>query len=65
MLREIRPAVVMILLMTVLTGLAYPLAMTGLAQLVFALVIVPTSDFTWISQSLGVTLQVDTRDDSN
>jgi K+-transporting ATPase ATPase C chain len=35
MLREIRPAVVMILLMTALTGLAYPLAMTGLAQLVF------------------------------
>lgn len=35
MLREIRPAVVMILLMTVLTGLAYPLAMTGVAQLVF------------------------------
>ncbi len=35
MVKEIRPAVVMILLMTVLTGLAYPLAMTGLAQLVF------------------------------
>jgi len=35
MLREVRPAVVMILLMTVLTGLAYPLAMTGVAQLVF------------------------------
>jgi K+-transporting ATPase ATPase C chain len=35
MLREIRPAAVMILLMTVLTGLAYPLAMTGVAQLVF------------------------------
>jgi K+-transporting ATPase ATPase C chain len=35
MLREIRPAIVMILLMTALTGLAYPLAMTAVAQLVF------------------------------
>ena len=32
---QLRPALTMLLLLTVLTGLIYPLAVTGLAQLVF------------------------------
>jgi K+-transporting ATPase ATPase C chain len=35
MLREIRPAIVVLIALTLITGLAYPLAMTGIAEVVF------------------------------
>ncbi len=35
MMHHIRPAIVMIIVMTVITGVAYPLAMTAVAELVF------------------------------
>src|SRR5215469_13386077 len=35
MLKELKPAILITFVLTIITGIAYPLAMTGLAQTIF------------------------------
>src|SRR5215471_1495961 len=35
MIKELRPAIMMVVLLTLLTGIAYPVAITGVAQVIF------------------------------
>jgi K+-transporting ATPase ATPase C chain len=36
MIRELKPALIMLLLFTAITGIVYPLLVTGLAQAIFS-----------------------------